>query len=317
VLRSNHLSYGAAIPRLASEAGSERVSAPVLLAVPNISEGRDQELLEAIASAFAPLRQLDLHADPDHGRAVLSLAGRQGEVAAGLVAGVAAAAGRLDITEHAGVHPHVGAVDVAPIVYLDERDRGVACAEALTAAALIGDEVGLPVFLYGELATAPGRRERADLRRGGAAGLAARLATGELEPDFGPPLASERSGALLVTARPPLVAFNMDLASPDLELATAIAAGLRESSGGLPGVRAIGLFLPERGRAQVSVNVHDHRAVPLAAVVERVRESAEIAEAELVGLAPAAALEGFPQDVALRAFSAERHLIENALRSVA
>jgi glutamate formiminotransferase/glutamate formiminotransferase/formiminotetrahydrofolate cyclodeaminase len=158
--------------------------------------------------------------------------------------------------------------------------------------------------------------ERAWLRRGGPAGLAERMAEGELTPDQGPREPHPTAGAVLVTARPPLIAFNVDLASGDVELAKEIAASLRESGGGLPGVRAIGLYLAERGRAQVSTNVHDHRAAPLAEIVARVRERAEVAEAELVGLAPRAAFEGFPEDVPLHGFTPERHLIEEALRTV-
>ena len=288
---------------------------PVLLAVPNTSEGRDRATIDAIAAAFAPARVLDVHSDPDHGRSVFTLAARQRELAAALLSGSREAAARIDLRRHEGIHPHVGAIDVAPVVHLDDATRGAAVAEALTAAALIGDELDLPVFLYGDLATAEDRHERAALRTGGPARLAERVAAGELVPDHGPRRVDPRSGAVLVTARPPLVAFNLDLATEDLELARRIAAGLRESGGGPPGVRAIGLYLPERGRAQVSVNVHDHRAAPLAELVERVRAQAPVAEAELVGLAPAAALEGLPDDLKLRAFDPERHVIENALRS--
>jgi glutamate formiminotransferase / 5-formyltetrahydrofolate cyclo-ligase len=286
----------------------------LLLAVPNISEGRDRAALEAIGRAFEPARLLDLHVDPDHGRSVFTLAARQGELAGALVAGAREAVERIDLGSHEGVHPHVGALDVMPVVYLDDERRGAACAEALTAAALIGDELGLPVFLYGELASRPQHAERADLRRGGPGELARRIEAGELEPDYGPRRAHPTAGALLATARPPLVAFNVELASGGLELARSIAADLRESDGGLPGVRALGLELRERGRAQVSTNVHDHRVTPLRLIVERVRERAEIAEAELVGLAPAAAFEGFPEDVPLRGFDPQRHLLENALR---
>jgi len=288
---------------------------PVLLAVPNTSEGRDRATIDAIAAAFAPARVLDVHSDPDHGRSVFTLAAPQRELAAALLSGSREAAARIDLRRHEGIHPHVGAIDVAPVVHLDDATRGAAVAEALTAAALIGDELDLPVFLYGDLATAEDRHERAALRAGGPARLAERVAAGELVPDHGPRRVDPRSGAVLVTARPPLVAFNLDLATVDLELARRIAAGLRESGGGPPGVRAIGLYLPERGRAQVSVNVHDHRAAPLAELVERVRAQAPVAEAELVGLAPAAALEGLPDDLKLRAFDPERHVIENALRS--
>ncbi|MDQ3936767.1 MAG: glutamate formiminotransferase, partial [Actinomycetota bacterium] len=135
-------------------------------------------------------------------------------------------------------------------------------------------------------------------------------------PDHGPARVDPRSGAVLVTARPPLIAFNVDLATDDVELAKQIAADLRESGGGPPGVRAIGLHLPHRNRAQVSFNVHDHRAAPLGTLVEAVASRAEIAEAELVGLAPAAALEGLPPELPLRDFDPNKHVIENALRSI-
>jgi glutamate formiminotransferase len=187
---------------------------------------------------------------------------------------------------------------------------------ALRLAARVGEELELPVFLYGELATRPEQRERAWLRRGGWRRLAERIEAGELQPDFGPARAHPTAGAVLATARPPLVAFNLDLAGADVELARAIAADIREAGGGLTGVRAIGLFLEARGCAQVSTNVHDARATPLRTVVEAVRARTEVAEAELVGLAPRAALEGFPEDLPIRGFSPERHVLENALRSL-
>jgi glutamate formiminotransferase len=289
----------------------------MLLAVPNVSEGSDRAAIDAIGAAFAPARVIDVHSDADHGRSVLSLAAPQGELAAALVPGAREAMARIDLREHGGSHPHVGAIDVVPVVYLDGSTRGAACAEALTAGALMGEELGLPVFLYGELATSPERRERAGIREGGPGRLAERVARGQLVADYGPNELNPRSGAALVTARPPLIAFNVDLATDDVELAKAIAAELRESGGGPPGVRAIGLHLPHRKRAQVSFNVHDHRAAPLRDLVGAVAERAEIAEAELVGLAPAAALEGLPDDLPLRGFDPRRHVIENALRSLA
>jgi glutamate formiminotransferase / 5-formyltetrahydrofolate cyclo-ligase len=202
---------------------------------------------------------------------------------------------------------------VMPVVYLDEERRGAACAEVITAAGLIGDELEVPVVLYGELATRPEHVERAWIRKGGLRALAERMESGEVVPDFGPPRAHPTAGVVLASARPPLVAFNLDLTTGDLELAQSIAAGLRESGGGLPGVRAIGLYLAERGRAQVSTNIHNYRLTPLRAVVEEVRAQAEVAEAELVGLAPRAAFERFPEDLPLRGFYPERHLLENAL----
>ena len=287
----------------------------MLLTVPNVSEGVDRDVLGRLVDSTRPLRLLDLHMDPDHGRSVLTLAGEQGQVAPALARLAAAAAELIDVRGHPGRHPHVGALDVAPVVYPDDAQRGAACAEALTAGALIGADAGIPVFLYGALATPSGSVERADIRAGGPARLAERMREGDLAPDYGPGEPHPTAGATLVTARPPLIAFNIDLATDDVELAKAIAARLRESGGGPTGVRAIGLALPARGRAQVSFNVHDHRAVPLRELVEAVRAQAPIAEAELVGLAPAAAFDGFPADVPLRGFDADRHLIENALDS--
>jgi glutamate formiminotransferase / 5-formyltetrahydrofolate cyclo-ligase len=288
---------------------------PLLLSVPNVSEGSDAATIESIGHAFAPARLLNLHADPDHGRSVYSLAAPQGELAEALLSGARAAIAEIDLRRHRGLHPHVGAIDVAPVVYLDPSERGGACAEALTAAALIGDELELPVFLYGDLATTEACRERANIRRGGPQALVDRMQSGELTPDYGPPQPHETAGALLVTARPPLIAFNVDLESEDVELAKRIASRLRESGGGPPGVRAIGLYLPARGRAQVSFNVHDHADAPLKMLVEEVSREAPIAEAELVGLAPAAAFADFPANVPIRNFDPELQLIENALRS--
>jgi glutamate formiminotransferase/glutamate formiminotransferase/formiminotetrahydrofolate cyclodeaminase len=289
----------------------------MLIAVPNVSEGRDLELLRRIEQGFGPARFLDLHADPDHDRSVFTLAAPQGVLADALVSGARRVVETVDISGHAGVHPHVGALDVMPVVYRSEAERGAACAEAITAAARIGGELAVPVILYGELATKPEHRERAWLRDGGPQSLAGRIADGEIQPDFGPVRAHPTAGVVLAAARQPLVAFNVDLATDDVELAKRIAAEIRESNGGLPGVRAIGLHLDHRGRAQVSTNVHDHLATPLAKIVEAVRARAPIAEAELVGLAPEAAFDGFPGDVSLRGFSPGRHVLENALRSLA
>jgi glutamate formiminotransferase / 5-formyltetrahydrofolate cyclo-ligase len=295
---------------------SELVAPELLVAVPNVSDGRHGPLLEAIERGFGPARFLDIHADPDHNRSVFTLAARQGELAEGLVSGARAVLERVDISVHGGVHPHVGALDVMPVVYRSEAQRGPACAELLTAAARIGDELELPVVLYGELATKPQHRERAWLREGGPQTLARRIEDGEVVPDFGPARAHPTAGVVLAAARPPLVAFNVDLASADVDLARRIAASIRESNGGLPGVRAIGLWLEQRGCTQVSCNVHDHRATPLREIVAAVQAQAPVAEAELVGLAPAAAFEGFPPGVPLRGFSSARHVLENALTAL-
>jgi glutamate formiminotransferase/glutamate formiminotransferase/formiminotetrahydrofolate cyclodeaminase len=286
----------------------------VLLAVPNVSEGRDPEVLDAIADAFASgARVLDRHADADHHRAVYSLAGAPGTLSQGLVAGAQEAVARIDLRAPRGQHPHIGAIDVVPLVHVSDAERGAACAEALLTADRLGGELRLPVFLYGALA---GGRTRAELRRGGIANLAARIADEELTPDYGPRRLHPSAGAVLVCARPPLVAFNLELAAPaHLGTAREIAESIREGGReGLPGLRAIAIELVSRQRtAQVSMNVEDPLALPLAAIVDAVSRHADIAAAEIVGLTPRAALAGFPAELELRGFDPARQIIENHL----
>ncbi len=304
----------------------------ILLAVPNVSEGRDEATIAEIGAAFADersgarVRLLDVHSDPDHHRSVFTLAGHQGALADALVRGARVAVERIDVMSRdardpsaRGQHPHVGALDVAPLVYLEPNARGAACAEALVVGERIGEELGVPVFCYGELSggeNAGGCRTRAQLRRGGVTGLAARMADAEepLTPDFGPAYMHRTAGATLLAARPPLVAFNLQLApGATLEQARAVAAAVREGgSHGLSGVRAIGVALGD-DVAQVSMNVERPLELALAAVVEAVRARAQVASAELVGLAPRVAFEGFPQDIPILGFDPARQLIENAL----
>jgi glutamate formiminotransferase len=264
----------------------------VLLGVPNVSEGRDAAVLDAIGAAFEAggARLLDRHADPDHNRAVFTLAAEPGRLAAALLDGARVAVERIDMTTHEGVHPRVGAVDVAPVVYLEDEDRGAACAEALVLADALGHQVGVPVYLYGALA---GERTRAELRRGGPEQLIKTV------PDYGPRTLHPTAGATLVAARPPLVAFNLQI-DATLEDAKRIAAAIREGGAeGLPNVRAIGLRLERGGAIQVSTNIEDHRATTPAQVVAAVARHAPVASAELVALAPARALEDFPQEIPL------------------
>jgi glutamate formiminotransferase/glutamate formiminotransferase/formiminotetrahydrofolate cyclodeaminase len=322
---------------------------PILLSVPNVSEGRDRRTIADIGEAFAgvgdggestpsdvgthatsagSVRLMDTHFDGDHHRSVFTLAGPPGRLADALLEGAAVAVERIDVMHDGtggdgtnGQHPHVGALDVAPIVYVRERDRGSACAEALVLADRIGEELAVPVFLYGELTAGTDRppRTRAELRRGGVTGLAERLAAGEgpgteLRPDFGPARMHPTAGATLVAAREPLVAFNLQLAAPaSLQEARRIAALLREGGPeGLPGLRAMGVAL-SGGVAQVSMNIERPLETPVAMVIEAVGRHAQVAGAELVGLAPRAAFDGFPSDVPLPGFDPARHVIENAL----
>jgi glutamate formiminotransferase/glutamate formiminotransferase/formiminotetrahydrofolate cyclodeaminase len=225
-----------------------------------------------------------------------------------------------------GQHPHVGSIDVVPVVYLRPEDRGAACAEALVIAERIGSELDVPVFLYGELTEDEARppRTRHELRRGGPAVLAARVRGSDPDPggdspprpDFGPPRLHPRAGATLVAARPPLVAFNLQLAPPaTLADASRIAVLIREGGQqGMPGLRAIAVELTG-GVPQVSMNVERPFELPLADVVRAVMRHAPLASGQLVGLAPRAAFEGFPADLPVPGFDASRHLIENALGS--
>lgn len=291
-----------------------------LLAVPNVSEGRDATRIDALQRAFAgEVELLDRHSDPDHNRTVFTLAGEATALTAALVRGAAEAIDSIDMNLDRGVHPAIGALDVCPLVWPTAGERELAHETALAVGREIGD-LGVPVFFYGALAAAPDRVERAYFRNGGLPELWLRMESGELQPDCGAGLPHRTAGATLVTARAPLGAFNVELDSGDLDLARSVAAGLRESGGGLQGVRAIGLPLSS-GRVQVSTNVHDPTAVPLGAVVERVRRlaaplGARPVEAELVGLIPSAALEGYPADVPIRGFDSGLHTIEARLSAL-
>ena len=292
----------------------------MLLAVPNFSEGRDDATIDALGHALvdgggATVHLLATHRDPDHNRCVFTLAGEPGALAPALLAGARVAVERIDLRRHEGVHPHVGALDVAPIVHLTAEDRGAACAEALVTADLLARHLQLPVLLYGALAQG---RTRAELRRGGPAELARRLAAGDLQPDFGPPHAHPSAGATLVAARPPLVAFNVTLRSPaTLEQAREIAARIREGGAeGLPGLKAIGLHLARQQEVQVSMNVERPDLTPLRDVIAAIARHAEPASAELIGLAPEAAFDGFPADLSIPGFDPDAHLIERALATI-
>jgi glutamate formiminotransferase len=263
----------------------------VLEAVPNFSEGRDDAVVDALRDALsAPARLLDVHVDADHHRSVFTLVGEPEPLVETLLAGIACARERIDLRRHEGAHPRTGAADVVPVVPIEPGDMGLARDTALALAERVGGELGLPVFLYGELA--PGRGP-AFFRRGGPEELQRRLDAGELRPDFGPARLDPAAGGVIVGARRPLIAFNVNLRG-SLESARAIAAGVRETGGGFPGVRALGLDLPRAGVVQVSMNVEDWEAAALHEIVARVEaeasaRGAEVVGSELVGLMPAGA----------------------------
>jgi glutamate formiminotransferase len=297
------------------------MSAGLLLAVPNVSEGEDGRVLDRLAEAFgARATVLDRSADALHGRAVFTLAAAPADLGAALLEGASVVIEAIDLRRHGGEHPRIGALDVCPVVYHRPEDQEDARRLAVDVAGRLG-ALGLPVFLYGELAQADERRERHFFRRGGPEELARRMADGGLPPDFGPAHPHPSAGAVLVTARPPLAAFNVELEGADIEAGRQIATDLRESGGGLPGVRAIAIDAGE-GRVQISTNVHDPVGVPLAQVVaeiERLAASQSHARpvaAELIGLVPEAALEGYPADVPIRDFDPGDRTIEPRLAAL-
>jgi glutamate formiminotransferase len=262
-----------------------------LESVPNFSAGRDRSTIDALGEALAErARLLDVHADPDHNRSVFTLVGSEDELVDALLGAVAVARERIDLRAHEGAHPRIGAADVVPLVPVSPRDMARALGAAHLAAERIGAELSLPVFLYGELASGRGPDY---FRRGGPLELQRRIDAGELTPAYGPKRLDERAGGVLVGARRPLIAFNVDLRGK-LETAREIASIVRERDGGFPGVRALGLELRRAGRVQVSMNVEDWEAAALhelVAAIEREAEArgAEVLGSELVGLMPGGA----------------------------
>jgi len=287
-------------------------------AVPNVSEGRRPEVVDEIVAAFAgaspEVLVLDRSSDPDHNRTVLTLAGPGPALVGAAVAGAAACARLIDLTNHRGVHPRMGALDVLPFVPLGEATRlsGAAdpdldCAAlAVRAGRRIAAEAGVPVYLYGAAARRPDRAALPAVRGRGFESL-----RDAPDPDLGGPGLHPTAGATAVGAREVLIAYNVELAGANLELARRIAAAVRERDGGLPAVRAMGVALAERGLVQVSMNLLDYKVTPPAAAFAAVAELAERAGArveasEIVGLVPAAALAGTdPATLRLRGFTPE------------
>jgi glutamate formiminotransferase / 5-formyltetrahydrofolate cyclo-ligase len=284
------------------------VASPLLECVPNVSEGRDLRAVEAVADAVRGVpgaRLADVHADPDHHRSVFTFLGAPQaveEAARAMAAGVFA---RVDMRAHRGIHPRMGALDVLPFVPLRDLTMADAVAVARRVGERLGREHGLPVYFYGAAATRPERRAVRDIRMGEYEGLPQKLADPAWRPDCGPATFNPRVGAVAVGARDVLVAYNVWLVSTDLGAATAIARAVRESSGGLACVQALGLPLERRGLVQVSMNLLDYRRTGIAraydaVTAEAARRGIAIRRAELVGLAPRAAFEGrAPETVGL------------------
>jgi len=292
--------------------------------VPNVSEGRDPARLARVAAAVRAtpgVTLADVHADPDHHRSVFTFLGEPATVAAGAVALADAVLAEIDMREHRGIHPRIGALDVLPFVPLSDTPMSVAVTLAHAVGATLATRHALPVYYYGEAARRPERRALRELRHGEYEGLAARLGREEGRPDDGPARFDPRRGAVLVGARGVLVAYNVWLASDDLAAARAIAREVRASGGGLPTVQALGLPLASRGRVQVSMNLLDHRVTPIPAAYDRVAQAAArrgiaIERAELVGLAPRAAFAGrAPASVGLPEFTSAQELDAHLARA--
>lgn len=290
-----------------AQPGSGRASARRFLAVPNVSEGTDPTVIAALEDACDQpgAEVIDRHSDVDHNRTVLTLAGTPEGLSDALVGLAEAAARWIDIRRQRGVHPRTGALDVAPVVVLDPDDFPQVREIAISAGTRIAFELEIPVFYYGQIATRPELARPFGVRRLGSDALADAVADGSMRPDAGPARLHPTAGCVLVGVRPPLIAWNVWLPDATLAEARAIADRVRESGGGLPGVRAIGLYLPHAGIAQVSMNLEDSRNAPPWVVMQAVRREAdrlgvELGPSELVGLMPRAALGGVdPQELGL------------------
>jgi glutamate formiminotransferase len=303
--------------------------------VPNVSEGRRPEVVEEIVAAFAgaapEVLVLDASSDPDHHRSVITLMGPGPALVEAAVAGAEACARLIDLNRHRGVHPRMGALDVLPFVPFgaETRLRGgddpdLDCVDlAGRAGRRIAEEVGVPVYLYGAAARHPGWAALPAVRGRGFEALRAALAIGDgSPPDFGGPGLHPTAGATAAGAREILIAYNVELADAGLELARRIATAVRERDGGLPAVRAMGVPLAYGDLVQVSMNLLDYRVTPPAAAYAAVaalaeRAGARVEASEIVGLVPAAALDGTdPADLRLRGFTPDRLLEERLLRAL-
>lgn len=302
---------------------NELLAGPVLECVPNFSEGRNPSVVDKIVAALAEVegvRLLDREMDANHNRSVITLAGLPDAVVEAAFRGVAAAARLIDMRQHTGQHPRIGAADVVPLVPLAVVTMAECVDRARRLGRRIGEDLGLPVYMYGEAAFRPERRDLPNLRKGEYEGLVQEIATDPVRhPDFGPSIMGS-AGAVAVGARAPLVAFNVNLGTFDLSVARAIARNVRETSGGLPCVRAIGVSLPDLGAVQVSMNLTDYTrtgvAEAYAAVAEEARQrGVEVVSSEIVGLVPAAALPSRPQETLRLTGFSDNQILEQRLKS--
>lgn len=290
--------------------------------VPNVSEGRRASIMDEIAATVQRTRGvalLDASGDPSHNRSVFTMAGEARPVSEAIVALTAIAVARIDLRQHRGAHPRIGAVDVIPFIPLDGSTMADCVALAREVGRAIAERFGMPVFLYEEAATRPERRRLEHIRAGQFEGLAAKMRQAEWAPDFGPTTPHPSAGATVVGARQPLIAFNINLDSDRVDIARQIARAVRESSGGLPCVKALGLELAHRGTAQVSMNLTNFARTSIQEVFDAVTREARargvgVLESELIGLVPAAAMrDTSPEHLRLTGFTSEQ-ILEERLR---
>jgi glutamate formiminotransferase len=290
---------------------------PIIECIPNVSEGRRPEIIDGIAAAIRGVpgvRLLDYSSDPSHNRSVFTFAGDAAAVKAAVLAIYEQAVTAIDLRQHSGEHPRLGAVDVVPFVPIEGATMEACVALAKEVGREIAERFAVPVFLYEEASANPARKNLEDIRRGEFEGLAAKMATAGWTPDFGPAAPHPAAGASVIGARMPLIAYNINLATDRLDVAKKIAAGIRHSSGGFRFVKAMGITLDDRRIVQVSMNLTNYEKTPMYRVFEVVKREAArhgvaVLESEIVGLVPAAALvataeyflqlEGFKSDQVL------------------
>jgi glutamate formiminotransferase len=293
----------------------------IIECIPNISEGRRTAVLDACSEAIrgSGARLLDVKPDPAHNRTVYTFAGTPDQVTAGVLALYAAVLPAIDLRQHRGEHPRMGAVDVVPFVPIEGATMADCVALARTVAAQVAERHAVPVFLYEEAATTPARRNLEDIRRGEFEGLAEKMQQHAWRPDFGPAAPHPSAGASVIGARMPLIAYNINLATDRLDVAKKIAAAIRHSSGGYRFVKAMGIPLAERGLVQVSMNLTNYEKTPIFRVFETVKREAArygvaVLESEIVGLVPSAALAATAEHYLQHAAFTPGQVLEHKLR---
>jgi len=295
---------------------------PIIECIPNVSEGRRREVVEALVDAVRRtrlVRLLDYSSDASHNRSVITMAGDAAALKDAVVALFDAALPQIDLRTHEGEHPRIGAVDVVPFVPIEGVTMAECVALAKDTAAEVADRFQVPIYLYEEAATRPSRTNLEDIRRGQFEGLAAKMRDPDWTPDFGPAAPHPSAGASVIGARMPLIAYNINLATDRLDVAKGIAAAIRYSSGGFRYVKAMGVSLADRGIVQVSINLTNYEKTPMFRVFEAVtreaaRHGVSVLESEIVGLVPAAALVGTAEHFLQLTSFTPNQILENKLK---